>query len=102
MAQIHIFGGHDSLNPQRKRRADKNAEMRDMVVSENGIRTAPHDHAVLCPGQIADQIAHIEKYGVLFGKSVIAVKLMQPFFQIKSAFAVFVKLLKMLCLRISD
>ena len=76
--------------------------MWNMVIGQDRVRTSSHDHTVLCPCQITDQVAHVEEYSVLSGKPVIAVKIPKPCFQTKGFFPVFVKIREMFGLRIAD
>ena len=74
---VHIPDIHDTLCTHLKRSADKNANVRDVIILEDRICTASHDQTVLCPGEFADQVTNIEENCVLLVQSVITVQLFE-------------------------
>ena len=95
LLQIHITDIHNVLHTNLEGSTDKQADMRNVIILQNHICTASHNHAVFTFCQFTDQITHIEENRILLRKSVITVEFPEPGFQICMFFlSVFIKSFK--------
>ena len=95
LLQIHITDIHNVLHTNLEGSTDKQADMRNMIILQNHICAASHNHTVFTFCQFTDQITHIEENRILFRKSMITIKFPEPCFQICMLFlSIFIKSFK--------